>query len=255
MITSMMAHVLSNWIYFGWRHIIITQILYSGVFDGRSSFAAAVKGSGNEPSPFPKPFRAKNGALPSKPSFSVDCRPNSSLHPHRKPVGVHTRPEQAPRPQRASGTRPAVFDWSHKEPSLGSPRPFSIRPGQMSFRLDGAGGAGVSVQPGPPSGRRTPALGLEFGGRRQRVQGDCVRRGGIHYLGLPDGLWNETLCKHRCFSRIIKLIGELESKTCFQSTEEMIIYSNVLSYSPEQSQGGLLRLDAATIPIECHYKK
>lgn len=57
------------------------------------------------------------------------------------------------------------------------------------------------------------------------------------------------------FFRIIQLIGELESKTCFQSTEEMIIYSNVLSYSPEPSQGGLLRLEAATIPIECHYKK
>lgn len=48
---------------------------------------------------------------------------------------------------------------------------------------------------------------------------------------------------------------ELECKTCFQSTEEKIVYSNVLKYSPEPSQDGLLRLDAATIPVECHYKK
>lgn len=51
------------------------------------------------------------------------------------------------------------------------------------------------------------------------------------------------------------MIGEVESKTCLQATEEEIIYSNLLSYSPEPSQEGLLRLDAATIPVECHYEK
>ncbi|KAM6920268.1 zona pellucida sperm-binding protein 3-like [Lycodopsis pacificus] len=39
------------------------------------------------------------------------------------------------------------------------------------------------------------------------------------------------------------------------STEEKIIYSNVLVYSPEPSSDGLLRLDAATIPVQCHYEK
>lgn len=38
-------------------------------------------------------------------------------------------------------------------------------------------------------------------------------------------------------------------------TEENIIYSNVLIYSPEPSPDGLLRLDGATIPVECHYNK
>lgn len=125
----------------------------------------------------------------------------------------------------------------------------------MSFGLNGAGAAFGSVQPGPPGGRQTPAPGLEFGGRRQRVQGGSVRRGGIHYLGQPDGLWHETLCKHRCFCGIVQMTVELGCKTCFQSTEEKIVYSNVLSYSPEPSQDGLLRLDAATIPVECHYEK
>uniref|UniRef100_A0A8C6WSI2 Zona pellucida sperm-binding protein 3 n=1 Tax=Neogobius melanostomus TaxID=47308 RepID=A0A8C6WSI2_9GOBI len=38
-------------------------------------------------------------------------------------------------------------------------------------------------------------------------------------------------------------------------TEEKIIYSNVVIYSPEPSQDGLLRLGGATIPVECHYDK
>lgn len=222
----------------------------------RSSFAAAVICSRlGQTFPFLKPFRAKNGALPSEPSFSVDWRPHPSLDPHRKNVSFHSRPELPPHPHRVSGSRPAVFTRSKKEPSLGSLRPSSIRAGQMSFRLDGAGGAGGFIQPGPPGGWKTPAVGLGFGGRGQRVQGSSFGRGGVHYLGLPGGLWNGTVCKRRCFCRMVQMIVELERKTSFQSTEEKIIYSNVLSYSPEPSQDGLLRLDAATIPVECHYKK
>ncbi|XP_028327888.1 zona pellucida sperm-binding protein 3-like [Gouania willdenowi] len=39
------------------------------------------------------------------------------------------------------------------------------------------------------------------------------------------------------------------------STEETIIYSTVLVYSPEPSSSSLIRLDGATIPLECHYEK
>lgn len=38
-------------------------------------------------------------------------------------------------------------------------------------------------------------------------------------------------------------------------TEEKIIYSNLLVFSPEPSSDGLLRLDGATVPIECHFDK
>lgn len=42
----------------------------------------------------------------------------------------------------------------------------------------------------------------------------------------------------------------------FQSTEEKLIYSARLSYSPEPSRvGAVLRQDAAAIPVECHYEK
>ncbi|XP_024118218.1 zona pellucida sperm-binding protein 3 isoform X1 [Oryzias melastigma] len=43
--------------------------------------------------------------------------------------------------------------------------------------------------------------------------------------------------------------------TKLSSTEEKIIYSNVLIYSPEPSADGLLRFEAATIPVECHYDR
>ncbi|KAM9718630.1 zona pellucida sperm-binding protein 3-like [Menidia menidia] len=46
-----------------------------------------------------------------------------------------------------------------------------------------------------------------------------------------------------------------ECGTKLSSTEEMIVYSNVLVYSPEPSSDGLLRLDGATIPVECHYER
>uniref|UniRef100_A0A3B4AN22 Zona pellucida sperm-binding protein 3 n=1 Tax=Periophthalmus magnuspinnatus TaxID=409849 RepID=A0A3B4AN22_9GOBI len=36
---------------------------------------------------------------------------------------------------------------------------------------------------------------------------------------------------------------------------EKIVYSNVLVYAPKPSPEGLLRLEEATIPIECHYNK
>ncbi|KAK2822377.1 hypothetical protein Q5P01_022442 [Channa striata] len=39
------------------------------------------------------------------------------------------------------------------------------------------------------------------------------------------------------------------------STEERIVYSNVLVYAPEPSSEGLLRLDGAAVPVECHYEK
>uniref|UniRef100_A0A3B5ACX0 Zona pellucida sperm-binding protein 3 n=1 Tax=Stegastes partitus TaxID=144197 RepID=A0A3B5ACX0_9TELE len=47
----------------------------------------------------------------------------------------------------------------------------------------------------------------------------------------------------------------MDCGTKLSSTEEKIIYSNVLVYSPELSSNDLLRLDGASVPIECHYEK
>ncbi|XP_072219966.1 zona pellucida sperm-binding protein 3-like [Leuresthes tenuis] len=46
-----------------------------------------------------------------------------------------------------------------------------------------------------------------------------------------------------------------ECGTKLSSTEEKIIYSNELIYTPEPSSDGLLRLDEAAIPVECHYER
>ncbi|XP_058505392.1 zona pellucida sperm-binding protein 3-like [Solea solea] len=46
----------------------------------------------------------------------------------------------------------------------------------------------------------------------------------------------------------------LDCGTKLSSNKEKIIYSTVLVYSPVTSSGSLLRLDGATIPVECHYE-
>ncbi|XP_019727205.1 zona pellucida sperm-binding protein 3-like [Hippocampus comes] len=46
----------------------------------------------------------------------------------------------------------------------------------------------------------------------------------------------------------------LDCGTLRSSTQDKIIYSNVLVYSPEPSDG-FLRLDGATIPVECHFDR
>ncbi|KAM9789876.1 zona pellucida sperm-binding protein 3-like [Neosynchiropus ocellatus] len=43
--------------------------------------------------------------------------------------------------------------------------------------------------------------------------------------------------------------------TKLSSTQDKIVYSNVLIYSPEPSNDGLFRLDATAIPVECHYDR
>ncbi|XP_077371086.1 zona pellucida sperm-binding protein 3-like [Festucalex cinctus] len=49
--------------------------------------------------------------------------------------------------------------------------------------------------------------------------------------------------------------GLLDCGTRLSSTQDKIIYSNALVYSPEPSSEGLFRLDEATIPVECHFDK
>lgn len=58
----------------------------------------------------------------------------------------------------------------------------------------------------------------------------------------------------RCFGPWFR-IKSLCNHSSFQSTKEKIIYSSVLVYSPEPTHEGLLRLDGASIPVECHYEK
>uniref|UniRef100_A0A3Q3ETY7 Zona pellucida sperm-binding protein 3 n=1 Tax=Labrus bergylta TaxID=56723 RepID=A0A3Q3ETY7_9LABR len=49
------------------------------------------------------------------------------------------------------------------------------------------------------------------------------------------------------------LVGLLECGTKHWMTEDSLVYTNLLIYSPEVSPDGLIRMEEAVIPIECHY--
>ncbi|XP_026169181.1 zona pellucida sperm-binding protein 3-like [Mastacembelus armatus] len=86
-------------------------------------------------------------------------------------------------------------------------------------------------------------MGLQVDGRHLRLGSDSAGEG-VACGALPSGEAEFTL-KAQLMSCGTKL----------SSTREKIIYSNVLVYSSEPSSGGFIRLDGATIPIECHYER
>lgn len=50
-------------------------------------------------------------------------------------------------------------------------------------------------------------------------------------------------------------VGLLDCGTKHWMTEDSLVYTNLLIYSPEASADGVIRMDEAVIPIECHYKR
>lgn len=85
--------------------------------------------------------------------------------------------------------------------------------------------------------------GLQVDGRHLRLGSNPVRDGSS-CGAVPSGEAEFTIQAHLT-----------DCGTKLSSTKEKIIYSNVLVYSPEPSSDGLLRLDGATIPVQCHYEK
>ncbi|XP_044222864.1 zona pellucida sperm-binding protein 3-like [Thunnus albacares] len=85
--------------------------------------------------------------------------------------------------------------------------------------------------------------GLVLDGNHLRLGSDSVREGSA-CIAVPSGEAEFTIHAHLT-----------DCGTKLSSTKEKIIYSTVLVYSPEPSSDGLLRLDGATIPLECHYDK
>ncbi|KAL6464133.1 hypothetical protein MHYP_G00285240 [Metynnis hypsauchen] len=51
------------------------------------------------------------------------------------------------------------------------------------------------------------------------------------------------------------LLQRLQTGFWWKVTEEALIYTNLLIYSPPPSLGGLVRMEGAVIPVECHYKR
>lgn len=40
-----------------------------------------------------------------------------------------------------------------------------------------------------------------------------------------------------------------------QMTDDSLVFTNLLIYSPVASSAGVVRMDEAVIPIECHYER
>nr|XP_057906366.1 zona pellucida sperm-binding protein 3-like [Doryrhamphus excisus] len=74
------------------------------------------------------------------------------------------------------------------------------------------------------------------------------------HLGVDHG---EDFCQAVPFSegqyRI--LVRLLDCGTKYWMTEDSLVYTNLLIYSPAPSPDGLIRMDEAVIPIECHYDR
>uniref|UniRef100_A0A3B5B2M3 Zona pellucida sperm-binding protein 3 n=1 Tax=Stegastes partitus TaxID=144197 RepID=A0A3B5B2M3_9TELE len=51
------------------------------------------------------------------------------------------------------------------------------------------------------------------------------------------------------------VVGLVDCGTKHWMTEDSLVYTNLLIYSPEASPNGLIRMDEAVIPIECHYER
>nr|XP_046270058.1 zona pellucida sperm-binding protein 3-like [Scatophagus argus] len=51
------------------------------------------------------------------------------------------------------------------------------------------------------------------------------------------------------------LVGLGDCSTKHWMTEDSLVYTNLLIYSPSPSADGLIRMDEAVIPIECHYER
>ncbi|XP_038574038.1 zona pellucida sperm-binding protein 3-like isoform X2 [Micropterus salmoides] len=86
-------------------------------------------------------------------------------------------------------------------------------------------------------------MGIQLDGRHLRLGSDSVSDGSACGV-VPSGEAEFTIWAHH-----------MDCGTKLSSTKGKIIYSNVLVYSPEPSSDGLLRLNGATIPVECHYDK
>ncbi|XP_069574474.1 zona pellucida sperm-binding protein 3-like [Brachyistius frenatus] len=86
-------------------------------------------------------------------------------------------------------------------------------------------------------------MGLQVDGRHLQL-GSNSASGGSDCRAVPSGEEEFTIWAQL-----------MDCGTKLSSTEEKIIYSNVLVYSPEYSVYGLLKLEVATISIECHYEK
>ncbi|XP_070836796.1 zona pellucida sperm-binding protein 3-like [Chaetodon trifascialis] len=79
------------------------------------------------------------------------------------------------------------------------------------------------------------------------VNGDELR------LGVEHNDFCRATASSRDEYRII--VGLMDCGTKHWMTEDSLVYTNLLIYSPTASPDGLIRMDEAVIPVECHYER
>ncbi|KAK2893927.1 zona pellucida sperm-binding protein 3-like [Channa argus] len=71
------------------------------------------------------------------------------------------------------------------------------------------------------------------------------------------GVQNKDDCRATATSRdeLRIVVGLLDCGTKHWMTADALVYTNLLIYSPVMSPYGLIRMDEAVVPIECHYER
>ncbi|XP_054623937.1 zona pellucida sperm-binding protein 3-like [Dunckerocampus dactyliophorus] len=76
------------------------------------------------------------------------------------------------------------------------------------------------------------------------------------HLGLKPAIEGRSCRASQTSAGTLTILADLlDCGTRLSSTGDMLIYSNVLVYSPKPSSDGLIQLDGAAIPVECHFDK
>ncbi|XP_071329991.1 zona pellucida sperm-binding protein 3-like isoform X2 [Trachinotus anak] len=90
------------------------------------------------------------------------------------------------------------------------------------------------------------------------IKADMFRVGvPVNSAELRLGVEHNDFCRATASSgdeyRII--VGLVDCGTKHWMTEDSLVYTNLLIYSPMASADGLIRMDEAVVPIECHYER
>ena len=186
--------------------------------------------------PAVRPLRAVDLGLPTDTLLAACFASDPRAHEEPE-LPVHWDPAAA-----AEGSS----YWSRE----GEHRPSDLPPG-----LDGDHHPSRPVWnrlPGPRgrvAARRGERCLLQSGGHfKRRVQGFC----GTH------GLRHQALGNNEFIAFLVILhVWPSASKhiSAPQLTDDDLVYTNLLIYSPEASPDGLIRMEEAVIPIECHYER
>ncbi|XP_029013559.1 zona pellucida sperm-binding protein 3-like isoform X2 [Betta splendens] len=118
------------------------------------------------------------------------------------------------------------------------------------------------AEPRPPAGERGKARTVRVSCRPDSLE--VVIKADLFGVGVPVdgdelrlGVEDSDRCRAAASSgdeyRIVA--GLVECGTKHWITKEALIYTNLLIYAPVESPYGLIRMDEAVVPIECHYQR